>query len=348
VRRVVGFVLLGLGVFAVALGLLLRFWAYPQLAKAPLDTKSTSVAEGTGITALVIKTVDGTPSPEVEDDLNVRSTTYVTGDLTQPEVKADGDIAAYVEAIKTVDESTGITINATVRELCFDRFSGEAVAPCEGQYVEVEKGKRETPTKRGVVQQPGLSFKFPFGVDQQDYRFYDLQVRKAVKAKYVGEDTIQGLDVYKFVMDVPNTRVGEEEVPGSLVDEPDEPSVDADLYYKGKRTLWVEPSTGVIVLGQQEMTQELVPPGKEPGEGTVVFNGTLRLNDKTVSDFVRQAEDAKSQLQLLTMWPIVMWIVGGVLAAVGLFLLFLGFGRGESGTADGVPPRERQPVGASG
>jgi hypothetical protein len=198
------------------------------------------------------------------------------------------------------------------------------------------------------VQQPGLSFKFPFGVDKQDYRFYDLQVRKAVKAKYVGEDTVQGLDVYKFVMDVPNTRIGEQEVPGSLVDEPEEQSVDADLYYKGKRTLWVEPSTGVIVLGQQEMTQELVPPGKEPGEGTVVFNGTLRLNDKTVSDFVHQAEDAKSQLQLLTVWPVVMLIVGGLLAAVGLVLLFLGFGRGGSGTVDGAPPRERQPVGASG
>jgi hypothetical protein len=348
VRRVVGFVLLGLGVFAVALGLLLRFWAYPQLAKAPLDTKATSVAEGTGITALVIKTVNGAPEPEILDNLNVKATTYVTGDLTKPEVKADGDVAVYVEAIKTVDESSGTTINASVRELCFDRFTGEAVAPCEGQYIEVEQRKREVPNKRDVVQQPGLSFKFPFGAEKQDYRFYDLQLRKAVKAKFDGEDTVQGLDVYRYVMTVPNTRIGEREVPGSLVDEPDEPTVDADLYYEGKRTLWVEPVTGVIVRGQQEMTQELVPPDKKPGEGTVVFDGTLRLNDKTVNDYVKQAEDGKGQLRLLTMWPVVMWIAGGVLVVAGLVLLFLRFGRGGSDVVDGSPPLERQPVGASG
>jgi hypothetical protein len=347
VRRIVGFVLLGLGVFAVALGLLLRFWAYPQLAKAPLDTKATSVAEGVGITALVIETVDGVPQPEVRDNLNLRSTTYVTGDLTKPEVKTDGDVAVYVEAIKTVDEGSGITINATVRETCFDRFSGEAVAPCEGQYVEVEQGNREVPAKRDVVQQPGLSFKFPFGTEQQDYKFYDLQVRKAVAAKYDGEDTVQGLDVYRFVMDVPTTRIGEREVPGSLVDEPDQPSVDADLYYTGKRTLWVEPDTGVIVLGQQEMTQELVPPGKKPGEGTVVFDGTLRLNDQTVNDFVKKAEDGRDQLRLLTIWPVVMWIAGGLLIAIGLLLLFAPFGRGGADSV-GVPPLERRPVGASG
>jgi len=347
VRRIVGFVLLGLGVFAVALGLLLRFWAYPQLAKAPLDTKSLSVAEGDGITALVIDTVNGAPQPEIRNNLSLKSTTYVTGDLTKPEVETDGDVAVYVEATKTVDEGSDITINASVRELCFDRFSGEAVAPCEGQYIEVEEGKRLKPTKRDVVQQPGLSFKFPFGVEQQDYRFFDLQLKDDVKARYDGEDTVQGLDVYRFVMEVKTAKVGEREVPGSLIGQPDEPSVDADLYYTGKRTLWVEPVTGVIVLGQQEMTQELVAPGEEPGEGTVVFDGTLRLNDKTVNDFVNKAEDGKSQLQLLTFWPIVMWIVGGLLIAAGLLLLFIRFGGGSS-SVGGPPPLQRQPVGAAG
>jgi len=342
VRRVVGFVLLGLGVFTVALGLLLRFYAYPSLAKVPLDTKSTSVAEGDGITALVIETVDGAPVPEVRDNLSLRSTTFVSGDLTRPEVQADGDVAVYVEAIKTVDEASDTTINATVRSLCFDRFTGEAVAPCEGQYIEVEQGKRVR-VDRNTVQQPGLSFKFPFGTEQQDYKFYDLQVRKAVTAKYDGEDTVQGLDTYRYVMEVSNTKVGEREVPGSLVGEPDEPSVTASLYYQGKRTLWVEPTTGVIVLGQQEMTQELVPPGEEPGDGTVVFDGTLRLNDATVNDFVSRAEDAKGQISLLTTWPIVMWIVGGLLAVVGVFLLFSRRGRDGSDEAS----LQRQPVGAA-
>jgi hypothetical protein len=344
VRRVVGFVLLGLGVFAVALGLLLRLYAYPQLAKVPLDTESTSVAEGDGITALVIESVDGVPTPEIRSNLSLKSTTYVTGDLTKPEIEADGDVAVYVEAIKTVDESSGITINASVRSLCFDRFTGEAVAPCEGQYLELEQGERIT-TDRDTVQQPGLSFKFPFEVEQRDYQFFDIQVRDAVTARYEGEDTVQGLDVYRFVMEVPNTKIGEREVPGSLIGE-DENVVTASRYYEGKRTLWVEPTTGIIVMGQQEMTQELVAPGKEPGDGTVVFNGTLRLNEATVNEFVTRAEDAKSDIRLLTTWPIVMWIGGAVLAIAGAVLLFTRFGRGGAGSTGGPPPRQRQPVGA--
>lgn len=345
-RRVVGFVLLGLGVFAVALGLLLRFYAYPMLAKVPLDTKSESVAEGDGITALVIKTENGAPVPEIENNLSLRSTTYVSGDLTQPEVKADGDVAVYVEAIKTEDESSGTLINATVRSLCFDRFSGEAVAPCEGQYIAVDEDK-PLEGRRNVVQQPGLSFKFPFGTEQKDYPFYDLQVRKAVQAKYDGEETVQGLNTYRFVMTVSNTKVGEREVPGSLIGQPDEPSVTADLYYKGKRTLWVEPATGIIVSGQQEMTQELVAPGEEPGEGTVVFDGTLRLNEKTVNDFVGKAEDAAGKISFLTVLPIWLWIGGGLLIVVGVVMLFTRFGRGGPDAVGDSQPLQRQPVGAS-
>lgn len=321
-RRVTGFVLVGLGVFAVTLGLLLRFYAYPKLAKVPLDNESLSVAEGHGITALVIENKDGAPTPEVRDNLNLRSTTYVTGDLTRPEVKEDGDVAVYVEAIKTEDQSSHITINASVRSLCLDRHTGEAVAPCEGQYIEVQQGKREV-ARRDVVQQPGLSFKFPFGTEEKNYSFYDLNVRKAVTARYDGQDSVQGLDTYRYVMEVSNTKIGEREVPGTLVDS-DEPSVTASLYYTAKRTLWVEPVTGIIVAGQQEMRQELVPPGDRPGDGTVVFNGTLKLNDATVNDNVNKAEDAMGQIRLLTSWPVAMWIGGAVLAVGGGLLLFLG------------------------
>jgi hypothetical protein len=345
-RRVVGFVLLGLGVFAVALGLLLRFYAYPQLAKVPLDTESLSVAEGDGITALVIDTVNGVPVPEVRNDLSLKSTTYVTGDLTKPEVEEDGDVAVYVEAIKTVDEGSGITVNASVREVCFDRHSGEAVAPCEGQYIELEQGDRLT-ENRNTVQQPGLSFKFPFETEQRDYEFFDLQIRDAVTARFDGEETVQGLDTYRFVMSVPNTKIGEREVPGSLVGA-DESMVKASRYYEGTRTLWVEPVTGIIVQGQQEMTQELVAPGEEPGDGTVVFDGTLRLNEATVNEFITRAEDAKSDVGLLTTWPVVMWIGGGVLTVAGLLVLFSRFGRGGSGPVGGSPPRQRRPVGAAG
>lgn len=344
-RRIVSFVLLGLGVFAVALGLLLRFYAYPQLAKVPLDNESTSVAEGDGITALVIENVDGAPVPEVRNNLSLTASTFVTGDLRAPEVVADGDVAVYVEAIKMVDDTSGITITASVRSLCIDRFTSEAVAPCEDQYIEQEQGKK-VESSRNDLQQPGISFKFPFSTEQRDYQYYDLSSHQAITAKYEGEDSVQGLDTYKFVMEVPPTKIAEREVPGSLVGVPDEPSVTADMYYQVKRTVWVEPETGIIVVGEQDLKQELVPPGESQGQGTTVFDGKLRFNDRTVNDNVNKAEDNMSKLSLLTTWPIVLWVVGALLVVAAVVLLTVGPGRGGRRVAGGTPPRRRQPAGA--
>lgn len=318
-RRILSFILLGLGVFAVALGLLLRFYAYPQLAKIPLDQESISVAEGHGITALVVETVDGAPSPEIRQNLSLTSTTYVTGDLTAPEVEEDGDIGVFVEAIRTVDDASGTVVNASVRSLCVDRFTNEAVAPCEGQYIEQEQDNRVT-ADRNSLQQPGQSLKFPFGTEQRNYQYYDLTAREAIEARFEGVETIKDLEVYKFVMNVSPTKVADRDVPGSLVGLP-EPSVDAELYYEVERTVWVEPETGIVIRGAQDMRQELLTTGQSPGGGTTVFEGTLGFTETTVNDNVSKATDNKSKLSLLTTWPVFMWIGGGVLVVVGGLLL---------------------------
>jgi hypothetical protein len=343
-RRIISFILLGLGVFAVALGLLLRFYAYPQLAKIPLDNESTSVSEGDGITALIIRTEDGAPVPEIRQNLSLTSTTYVTGDLTQPEVEEDGDVAVYVEATRTTDDATGIVVDASVRSLCIDRHTNEAVAPCEGQFIEEEQGKRIT-ADRNTVQQPGLSFKFPFGTEKRDYKFYDLSVREPVDARFDGEETIQGVNTYRYVMAVPPTKIADREVPGSLVDQEAEPSVDAEVYYQVKRTVWVEPETGIVVVGQQEGKQELLTEGQDPGEGTIVFQGTLRFNETTINDNVTKAQDNMSKLSLLTSWPVAMWVAGAILTVVGVLMLIAGYRRG--GRHGFAPPIRRQPASAA-
>ncbi len=321
-RRVVSYIVIGLGVFAIALGLLLRFYAYPRLAKVPLDIDNTSVAQGTGVTALVIEEVDGVPTPEIRHDLNLTSTTHVTGDLTQPEIKEDGDVAAWVEATKTVDDVSGILVDASLRELCLDRHTAESVAPCQGQYISVTEGERITEDPN-VVQQPGLNFKFPFGTEQRSYQYYDLTLQHTVEARFKGEDTVKGVDVYRFVTETKPTKVATQDVPGSLVGLDDEPSVSADRYYQDTRTMWVEPATGALLAVEDTGRQELVGPGQSPGDGTIVYDGTLELNDKTVSANVEEANNNTGRLSLLTVWPIVLWIAGGVLTVVGVVMLLV-------------------------
>lgn len=328
-RRIVSYLLIGLGVFAVALGLLLRFYAYPKLAKIPLDIDNVSVAQGSGVTALVIEEVDDVPTPEIRENLSLTSTTHVSGDLTEPQVVEDGDVAAWVEATKTVDDASGILVDASLRELCLDRHSAQAVA-CESQYISLQEGERIT-TSPNTVQQPGLNFKFPFGTEKQSYQYYDLTLQRTREARFDGEDTVKGLDVYRFVAESQPTKVDSQEVPGSLVGEDDQPSLTADRYYENKRTMWVEPTTGALIAVEDTGKQELLLPGQDPGEGTTVYEGTLQLNDRTVSDNVATANDNTGRLSLLTFWPTVLWIVGGVLIVAGVLLLLAAARKRASG-----------------
>jgi DUF3068 family protein len=320
-RRIASYVLIGLGVFALALGLLLRFYAYPRLVKIPLDVDNVSVAQGTGVTSVLIEEVDGVPTPQIHHDLSVTSTTHVTGDLTDPRVVEGGDMAAWIEATQTIDDGSGILMDASLRELCLDRHSGEAVAPCDSQYLSVEEGKRIT-TDPDTVQQPGLSFKFPFGTEKRSYQIYDINLRQAVEAKFSGEENVKGVDTYKFVAETKSTKVAQQDVPGSLIGE-DEPSVTAQRYYQDRRTMWVEPKTGVMIAVEDKGKQELVAPDQSPGEGTTVYDGTLSLNDETVNNNVADAKDNLGKLGLLTFWPIILWIVGALLILIGVPLLLM-------------------------
>lgn len=326
-RRGVTFVLLGLGVFGIATGLLLRFYAYPALAKIPHSPNTTAVAEGSGITALVYVEKDGGPAqPEIRRNLDLTSSTYVSGDLRAPEVQADGDVTAWVEATRITDEDRR-TLSASVRELCLDRFTAEAVAPCTTQYLQKAKPENGKDTKipgtRGQVQFPGLNFKFPFQTEKRTYPWYDSGVGKPVDARFDGEETLQGLPVYRFKQSVPPTDIDGRDVPGSLVGEP-EPTVSVRLYYQAEKTLWIEPDTGALIKVRQSVKQELRTSGQNAGQGTAVFDGTLELNKKTVDSNVRVAEENKSKLWLLTGLPVILWIAGGVLLAAGVVLLLAG------------------------
>ena len=326
-RRVVTLVVLGLGVFAIATGLLLRFYAFPALAKIPHNPNTSAVAQGTGITALVYVEKSGAPTqPEIRRNLSLTSSTFVSGDMQAPEVSSDSGVTSWIEATRITDDRDGMTLSASVRELCLDRFSAEAVAPCTKQYLQKTKeaGKdTKIPGTRGQTQFPGLNFKFPFQTEKRTYPWYDTGVSKQVDAKFDGEDEVQGLPVYRFKVSVPATDVDGRDVPGSLVGKPDA-TVPVRLHYQVDKTMWVEPVTGALIKVRQSVKQELRTSDEGAGRGTTVFDGTLELNRKTVDANVRAAEDNKSRLWLLTGLPVILWIAGGVLLLVAVVLLLVG------------------------
>ncbi|GAA4429719.1 DUF3068 domain-containing protein [Actinokineospora soli] len=336
-RRILGFALLFIGVFAVVLGVLLRSWAYPALAKAPADIDTTSVAVGKDVTALLILRENGVPSPQVRTGLNLTSVRHVVGDLRAPEVEEGGDTAAWIESNRVTDDATGTVVSASVREVCLDRATNMGVTPCSVQFVD-DQGKRDE-----TVNQPGLSLKFPFGTEKRDYPMFDVALRAPADARFEAEEEVDGVPVYRFVQVIPRTKIGEREVPAALLGKSGG-MVRADLYYENRRTMWVEPVTGAIIDGREERKQELRTFDQQPGQGTLVFDGTLEFDDKTVASNVSAAVENKSGLWLLTTFPLILWIAGGTLIVVGLGLLLLAQGRSGGSRSSGSQQQWGEPA----
>lgn len=331
-RSALTYILLGLGVFALGLGLVLRLYTYPQLAKMPLDLDSFSVATGTADRALVF--VEDGPDehvPEFREDLSITSTTKVTADPTAPEMVEGGEVAAYIEATRIIatDNPDIGALSASVRQLCVDRHTGEAVTPCTTQFTQETSAEQPETPEEGrvyadnddVAQQPGFGFKLPFDTEKTTYQWYDLRIKDTVDLTFEREDTIKGLDVYQFSYHVEPQKIGSREVPGSLLGEPDTPSIDVDVHYEADRTMWIDPVTGAVIALEQSVTQKLVQDGDSYADGEVVFDGTLTLDDETVTKNVADVEDSGGKLWLLTTLPVILWIVGGLLIIVAVVLL---------------------------
>ncbi|MEU4252990.1 DUF3068 domain-containing protein [Amycolatopsis sp. NPDC026612] len=353
-RRAFSLILLALGVFAVAGAVLLPTYVYPKLAKVPLDQDSMSVLEGTASKVLAVTDKGTGPVTEIRENAKLTATARVQANFARPEMHQDTDYAVWLLAVQVKDDADGTVLSASKRQVCFDRRTSEGYDPrgdgdpkCtkESSYITKLKDKADKdgqkPPEEIIYQpQPGLNFKFPFDTEQKDYQVYDDNTGKAVTARYTGTETVNGIETYKFVQNIPDTKIDTKAVPGSLVGAAGA-SVDAELYYRGVNTMWVEPVTGVEVKQQQQQHQEL---RTGIGTPTVVFDGTLAFNGKTIAQMVDQIDENRGKLQFLSSTgPLWLGIGGGVLILVALYLLIR-----RRPAAPPAPPRRRQrvPVGA--
>ncbi|GAA4697274.1 DUF3068 domain-containing protein [Phytohabitans rumicis] len=319
-RRVAAAVLLSLGVFAIVLAALLRFYVHDKLAVAPLDPESTTVSQGGGMTVFY----PGTFTQRT--DATVTATRIIRGSLTAPEVKVDGDLALWRVGLVLQDDKD-VLVSATEEQVCVDRRTAESLAKCSNQRIDDDIS----------VVHSGLAYKFPFNTEKKDYPYFDLNSRASTPPmKFDGEDKVNGLPVYRFVQKIPAVKIQDREVPGSLV-KSTEASVTAARMYENTRTVWVEPYSGLIVKGQEEVRQWLR--GPDGTDGQVLLAGTLGFTQETVQNQVADGEEARNKLRMIQFTgPLVLLAVGLLLIVGGVFLLPR---RRRGGSGDGAePPRE--------
>jgi DUF3068 family protein len=300
-RRTVGLVLLGIGAFCAVAAVAVRLFLVPQLVVLPLDQNGSSVATGTGVTVFYPGDL------EQRSGVSVRAGRDVIGDPRAPD--AGPDVAVWT-ASALITDAEGALVAVSEDRVCLDRRTAVAVQPCASERLNGDNRVRHS----------GLSYTFPFGVEQRDYELFDTTAQRAFPARFVGEEQIEGTAVYRFEQTVPETVTERREVPAQLAGGVEGTGdVAVERIYTNVRTVWVEPTSGVIVNGQEQQRQFFRTP--DGTEGVTLIEGTLRFDEETVANGLARARDAGARITLIgTTLPVALG-AAGLLALVGGALL---------------------------
>jgi hypothetical protein len=274
----------------------------------PAGCLKPSVAEASHGTALFIDTSGGRVITA-----NLRTTVEV---VPQPKLTADQqdagklDSNAVIWAVyqTTTIAETGQGVSSTSTELALDRASAEAVN-WGGQWID----DQNTPIKYS-----GLTYKFPFNTQRQDYKIYDTDVRAASTAKFQSVETIDGLEVYHFVQQIPETNIDVSAKDMSDLLTTFAPAAKSGtVSYHNTREVWVDPVTGVFINVRERPHKEL---RADNGQTQVLLDADFSYTKDTIANSADGAKSNGNQLKLVTVYgPIglgvlaLLLIVGGVL-----------------------------------
>lgn len=299
-------IIMGVGAFILTMGLLFRFYAYPNLAVVPNDQNTTQIVQDPNA-----KFFDADNVKPAQGELT--TTARIIGDPAAAEAASEQsgqDVAVWNSGQVSDNNGDNIPMDGSTEVLVFDRHTGEAVNCC-GESKNGEEVKRD-----------GQLVKFPFDTKPVDtYMWWDSTVGKAFPVKYVGEEDLQGMNAYKFTSEVPETKYATRELPGSLFGgSASSGAVNADRYYTNKRTFWVDPVTGVVLDRVEEQFQEF----RYDGEKLTALDTTSRFTPETVNNNIEEYKDKSSQLKMIqTTLPLVFTILGILLLLAGLLLSLL-------------------------
>ncbi|MFD4366723.1 DUF3068 domain-containing protein [Rhodococcus sp. NPDC058521] len=333
--RILACILVGLGAFLLVVAILIPTFTVGKLAKTPLDLEVTTVAEGTGSVLNSQALLAG--KAEVDTNVPIVAQRYVT-----TEEPSDSDVIT-VQAGQTVRRTdkqgdTGL-LSATVDKVTADRKTSMPVDDPVGTIqTEPNKPAEELP-------RDGLQYKFPFDVEQKSYPYFDLNARATQDINFVEETEINGMKVYHFNQTVEPVDLSKvTKSPSNKLQLPAETwgvpggtlPITMTRYYTNVRDVWVEPETGVIVKGQEQIHQYYARNKAKPEVD--VLKVDLPFNEETIEFQIQQARDGMDKLSTFgRTLPIVAGILGVIALIAGLVLGLRARGSGNGNENEPAP-----------
>jgi len=192
----------------------------------------------------------------------------------------------------------------------------------------------------------GLTISYPIGTHKRDYQGWNEDAQQVETAQYVRTETYQGVKTYVFEIDTGPDPIRDpflvELLPRQLdksllldlVDQfplndaqralaarllPGLPDpVPLDYLYSSDLTLWVEPTTGMVVDLHKHEWRMVALNGLPVAP---IFEMDWRHTPETIADSIDEAKPLITQVRWLEgILPWVAWIVGAILVGVGLVL----------------------------
>ncbi|MEV1052736.1 DUF3068 domain-containing protein [Streptomyces sp. NPDC049887] len=285
-RRRASLVLLSLAVFFAALAPVLRWYAFPRLAKIPPSQYQETVLEARPATLLQYDTMQ---PKQVEKVTIVQTLKGNVEESERIERDAGRDVVVW-DSLSYVQGPDGEAVSQIPERYIFDAHT-QAPVHATGETVDGDPVRRE-----------GIEFKWPFLTEKRDYEYFDAQTRTSAPIHYRGTRTFRGLEVYYFEQTVPWTKVP---YPKSMP----MPGIDATTlekqtgttrWYTTKRMFWVEPVTGAPVNGEEIHTEELRGGSLLGGRDRVTaFAGHVKMREDYVDHTVALVTSHRGLVLLL-------------------------------------------------
>ncbi|MEU1525209.1 DUF3068 domain-containing protein [Nocardia rhamnosiphila] len=352
-RRTVACVLVGLGALLIVAALMIPTYTVSKMAKTPLDLEITTVAVNQkDQESLVLDssslTAEGR-SAEVNKNVPLVSQRFLT---VEDPSDADEMTIQAGNTLRRIDKSgdTGV-LTAYVDRVTIDRVTGEPVAADPNGSIAITTNSKGE-ALADPVQHTGLQYRFPIGTEQKTYPYFDVLARTTTDMVFQEETEINGTKVYHFRQQVPVTKLADvSKAPTNKLELPaakwgvegGEEPVTMYRFYGNTRDVWVEPETGTIVKGGEQLNIFYSRTADK------VEVPALKANMVFDTDTVEsQLAVAKDNIDKLSLFGRVLPIVFGIL---GVLALIAGIALGLTGGRGGQPARPtgpaRRPTGGS-
>ncbi|MDK1343660.1 DUF3068 domain-containing protein [Streptomyces sp. 378] len=306
-RRKAGLVLLALAVFFAALSPLLRWYAFPRLAKVPAHQYQEMVLEAKDATLLDYATMRAKKVPKVTIVQTLKGNVEASERI---EESAGRDVVVW-DGLSYVVGPDGKMVSKIPERYIFDAHTQDPVH-ATGEMVDGDPVRRR-----------GIEFKWPFLTEKRDYAYFDAQARITAPIEYKGTEDFRGLEVYYFEQTIPWTKV---KFPRTLPVQGLTPESVARTgttrWYTTVRKFWVEPLTGAPVYGE-EIHREELRGGALLGDRDKVtaFAGHVKMREDYLTHTVDLVKSQRLLILLMTSYlPWGFLTLGALLLALALYL----------------------------